>query len=248
MVTESAAVSTTTFEGRTALVTGASGGIGGAIASALAARGATVGLVSRRKGRLEQLARRLPGGPHPVFPADLTSDAAVRAITRGFLRRLCRIDFLVHSNGFYATGPLETAPLREFDRLWRANVRSPLLLTQLLTPALRESQGQIVFVCSSVTHYARPGVGQFAATQHALHALAETLRSELNDDGVRVLSVYPGRTATDRTRRIFAGEGRPYEPERLLQPEDLANVIAESLALPATAEVTDIKIRPAIKH
>ena len=238
----------TTFEGRTALVTGASGGIGGAIASALATRGATVGLVSRRKGKLEQLARSLPAGRHPVFPIDLTSDIAVRTLVRAFLRDLGRIDFLVHSNGYYTTGLLEEASLRDFDRLWAANVRSPFLLTQLLTPALREVQGQIVFVCSSVARYTRPGVGQFAATQHALHALAETVRSELNDDGVRVLSIYPGRTATDRMRRIFAREGRTYEPERLLQPEDVAHVVSESLALPRTAEVTDIMIRPAIKH
>lgn len=236
------------FKGRTALVTGASGEIGWAIAAELAERGAAVGVVGRRRARLERLVRRLPEGEHCILDVDLTSDTEVRALARLFLRRFGRIDTLVHSNGFYASGPLDRARLADFDRLWSANVRSPFLLTQLLTPALKASRGQIVFVCSSVSLYTRPGLGQYAATQHALRALAETTRSELNGDGVRVLTVYPGRTATERMRRIFRAEGRPYAPERLLQPADLATVVAESLALPSTAEVTDLHIRPALKH
>ena len=239
---------TPTFEGRTALVTGAGGGIGGAIVTALAQRGASVGLVGRRRHRLERLARRLPEGSHSVFEVDLVSDTEVRSLVRSFLRRLGQIDVLVHSNGVYASGPLERARVSDFDRLWAANVRSPFLLTQLLIPALRASGGQIVFVNSSVGLTTKPGVGQYAATKHALHALAETLRSELNDDGIRVLTVYPGRTATELQRKIFTQENRPYERERLLQPEDIATIVAESIALPRTAEVTDIKVRPAIKH
>jgi NADP-dependent 3-hydroxy acid dehydrogenase YdfG len=80
-----------------------------------------------------------------------------------------------------------------------------------------------------------------------LRSLAETFRAELNSDGVRVLNVYPGRTATERQRRIYAEEGRPYRPERLLQPRDIAEIVVEALALPRTAEVTDIQIRSAKK-
>jgi NAD(P)-dependent dehydrogenase (short-subunit alcohol dehydrogenase family) len=236
------------LDGRTALVTGASGEIGWAIAAALAERGATIGVVGRRRARLERLVRRLPKGEHCVLEVDLTSDTEVRALARSVTRRFGHLDILVHSNGVYASAPLDRARLADFDRLWSANVRSPFLLTQLLIPTLKASRGQIVFVCSSVSLYTRPGVGQYAATQHALHALAETARAELNDDGVRVLAVYPGRTATERMRRIFKGEGRPYAPERLLQPADLATVVAESLVLPSTAEVTVIHVRSATKQ
>jgi NADP-dependent 3-hydroxy acid dehydrogenase YdfG len=236
------------FAGRTALVTGAGGGIGGAIASALAGRGATVGLVGRRSAGLKRVAATLAGGDHAAFVVDLTDDAEVRALARTSLRALGRLDMLVHSNGIHLSGPLDEARLGDFDKLWAANVRSPLLLTQRLVPALRESKGQLVFVNSSVGLGARAGVGQFSATQHALVALADTFRIELNDDGVRVLSVYPGRTATARAQRIFASEGRPYMPEDLLQPEDVAAMVAEALALPRTAEVTDLRVRPARKH
>jgi NADP-dependent 3-hydroxy acid dehydrogenase YdfG len=240
-------VAGTSLEGGTALVTGAGGGIGGAIAAALADRGVGVGLVGRRRASLERIANSFGERPHLVCEADLASDADVDATARSFLDRFGRLDVLVHSNGTHASGSLEHAPVGDFDRLWSTNVRSPFLLTQLLLPELRASSGQIVFVNSSVGLQTRAGVGQFSATQHALRALAETLRAELNAEGIRVLNVFPGRTATDRQRRIFRDEGRAYEPERLLQPEDIARLIVDTLALPRTAEVTDIQIRPMLK-
>jgi NADP-dependent 3-hydroxy acid dehydrogenase YdfG len=235
------------FAGRTALVTGAGGAIGAAIAEALAAEGATVGLVGRRRTALDRLARKIGADRALVLVADLTSDREVRAIAKEHLRRLERLDVLVHSNGIHLTGALDRAPVADFDRLWAANVRSPYLLTQTLLPALRASSGQIVFVNSSVGLVPRPGVGQFSATQFALRALADTLRAEVNDDGVRVIATYPGRTATERQQRIFEAEGRPYEPERLLQPADIAATLIAALALPRTAEVTDVQIRSMLR-
>jgi NADP-dependent 3-hydroxy acid dehydrogenase YdfG len=235
------------LEARTALVTGAGGGIGGAIAVALAREGASVGLVGRRRTRLVETAEQLAGAPHAVYEADLASDPAVRATADVFLDRFRHIDILVHSNGTYSSGRLESADVRDFDNLWATNVRSPFLLTQALLPALRSSLGQIVFVNSSVVLEPRAGVGQFSATQHALRALADTLRAELNTEGIRVLSVFPGRTATERQRRIFESEGRAYDPDRLLQPKEIASVIVDAVALPRTAEVTEIIIRQMIK-
>ena len=228
-------------------MTGAGGDIGRALSSALAERGVSVALVGRRRAKLERSVRELGGTDHHAFVADLTVDSEVRGVVRTFLRRYRRLDILVHSNGSHASGSLEDAHVRDFDRMWAANVRGPFLLTQLLVPALRESSGQLVFVNSSAGLGGRPGVGQFTATQHALRSLAETFRAELNSDGVRVLNVYPGRTATERQRRIYAEEGRPYRPERLLQPRDIAEIVVEALALPRTAEVTDIQIRSAKK-
>jgi NAD(P)-dependent dehydrogenase (short-subunit alcohol dehydrogenase family) len=191
-------VASTSLEGGAALVTGAGGGIGGAIATALACRGVAVGLVGRRRARLLRVASGLGQRPHLVCEADLASDAAVRTTVGSFLDHFGRLDVLVHSDGTHASGPLEHAGVRDFERLWSTNVRSPFLLTQLFMPALRASLGQIVFVNSSVGLQARAGVGQFSATQHALRALADTLRAELNSEGIRVLSVFPGRTATER--------------------------------------------------
>jgi NADP-dependent 3-hydroxy acid dehydrogenase YdfG len=236
------------FAGKVALVTGAGGDIGRAISDALATSGASVGLVGRRRSTLIRALRGLGEGGHQIFVTDLAADSALRQTVRGFLRQFGRLDVLVHSNGTHSSDLLESARVRDFDRLWTSNVRSPFLLTQLLLPALRASAGQIVFVNSSAVLGTRAGVGHFAATQHALRSIADTFRAELNPDGIRVLSVYPGRTATHRQRRIFERERRRYVPERLLQPSDLARVIVESLSLPRTAEVTDIQIRPLLKH
>jgi NADP-dependent 3-hydroxy acid dehydrogenase YdfG len=228
-------------------VTGAGGDIGRALCAALAEREVSVALVGRRRAKLERAARELSGAGHHALVANLAVDSEVRSVVGTFFRRYARLDILIHSNGSHVSGPLEGAHIRDFDRMWAANVRSPFLLTQLLVPALRESSGQIVFVNSSVGLGGRPGVGQFTATQHALRSLAETFRAELNSDGVRVLNVFPGRTATERQRRIFVDEGRRYRPERLLQPRDIADIVAQALALPRTAEVTDIQIRSARK-
>ena len=235
------------FEGLTALVTGAGGDIGAAIAEALHRQGAVVGLVGRRVRTLRGVASRIGVPAGQLFTTDLTSDGDVRATARTFLSRFGRLDILVHSNGIHLTAPLAEAKIADFDRLWAANVRSPFLLTQTFLDALRESAGQIVFVNSSIVNAARPGVGLFASTQHALRGLADALRTELNPAGIRVLTVYPGRTATTRQERIFKAEQRPYEPDRLLQPREIASVVTQALALPRTAEVTEVHIRPLLK-
>ena len=116
--------------------------------------------------------------------------------------------------------------------------------TQRLLPLLKKPRGQVVFINSSAGLTARANTGQFSATQHAFKALADALRDEVNADGVRVLSVFPGRTATPRIESLHDKEGRPYQPGLLLQPEDVASVVTNALALPWTAEVTNISIRP----
>lgn len=233
--------------GRSAFVTGSSGGIGAAIAGALAREGARVGLSGRDEATLQAAADRL-GGDVTAFAGDLTDDETLVRIAQEVTERFAGLDILVHSNGIHGSGGLAEAAIEDFDRMWRANVRAPLLLTQQLLAALREAEGQIVFVNSSVGVGTRPGVGHFAATQHALRALAETLRGELNPSGIRVLNAYPGRTATPRQEQIYRNEGRAYDPATLMQPEDVASVVVNALTLPRTAEVTDVHVRPLRPH
>ncbi|OLE73771.1 MAG: hypothetical protein AUI36_00155 [Cyanobacteria bacterium 13_1_40CM_2_61_4] len=153
----------------------------------------------------------------------------------------------MHSAAVVRPGTVAEASGEDFDRHYRTNLLGPYLLTQALLATLRERQGQIVFINSSVGLTARGPVSQYAATKHGLKAIADSLREEVNRDGVRVLSVYPGRTASPTQEALHELEGRAYRPELLLQPEDVAFMILSALCLPRTAEVTDIQIRPMAK-
>jgi NADP-dependent 3-hydroxy acid dehydrogenase YdfG len=233
------------FQKQIAVVTGSSGGIGGAIAAALVAGGAHVNAVGRDSAKLESLVARLRGpvGEVEAVLADLTKDEDVALLHDRVTRRFGRLDILVHSAGAIAHGKLEESPIETMDALYAANVRGPCLLTKGLLPLLKSPRGQIVFINSSAGLSSRPNAGIYSATQHAVKALADGLRNEVNADNVRVLSIYPGRTATPLIAALTATEGSTYRPEMLLQPSDIASVVSNALALPWTAEVTDINIR-----
>lgn len=226
------------LRGQTALITGATGGIGAAVALALAEEGVRLVLVGRDEERLNDLATRTGA---EIIQADLTDDAQLL----GVASRVGEIDLLVHSIGLFRGGPIETAPVQDLDDQYRVNVRVPYLLTQALLPSLIRRQGQVVFVNSGAgAAPARGSWGAYAATKHALRALADALRAEVNPKGVRVLTVFPGRTATAMQEEVHRFEGRPYDPDRFLQPEDVAAPLVQALHLPRTAELTDLHIRP----
>jgi NADP-dependent 3-hydroxy acid dehydrogenase YdfG len=235
--------------GRVAVVSGATSDVGRAVCRRLAAAGTQLCLLGRELNGLEALAASLRGvgGSAFPYPVDLASDAAIEAAASRLTRERGRVHVLLHSAGIFEMGRHEAAALCDLDRQYAANVRGPYLLTQKLLPHLRAGHGQVVFLNSTVGLEARAEVGQYAATQHALRAIADALRAEVNPDGVRVLSVYLGRTATARQARIFEREGRPYAPELLIQPDDVAEIVLATLQLPPTAEVTEIRMRPLVK-
>jgi NADP-dependent 3-hydroxy acid dehydrogenase YdfG len=235
------------FTNQIAVVTGASSGVGKAIALALAAQGATVCLVGRKLEALQSVSGSPGSSRFFTYQADLTNDKEIHELAARLQQDVGFIDLLVHSAGVISLGTVEKAPVEDFDRQYRINVRGPYVLTQALLPIFRGSRGEVVFVNSSIGLNARAGTGQYAATKLALKAIADSLRAEVNADGRRVLSVFLGRTATPMQQTIHDREGRDYHPERLLQPEDVAAVVLSAVSLPRTAEVTDINIRPMIK-
>lgn len=237
------------FKDQVALVTGASSGIGKAIALALAAEHATVCLAGRNRDALDAVAGRARdlGCEAFVVPMDLERDEDVRDAATCLEREVGRLHLLVHAAGLITPAPVRHGRLDAFDAQYRVNVRGPFALTQAVLPMLRVERGQIVFLNSTVGIQARAGVSQYAATKHGLRALADALRDEVNADGVRVLSVYVGRTATPMQASLHALEGKPFHPERLIQPEDVAAVVLQALALPPTVEMTDVTLRPLMK-
>lgn len=234
------------FTEQIAVITGASSGIGRALALELGAQGATLCLVGRKQETLKLVAESVQGqGPRArLYSADLARDKDIQALVGGLQQDFGRVDILIHSAGVIALGPIECTSVEDLDWQYKVNVRAPYALTQAVLPMLRPHQGEIVFMNSSVGLTARAGIGQYAATKHALKAITDSLRDEVNPDGVRVLNVFLGRTATPMQVAVHESEGKTYKGEYLIQPEDVAMMVINALRLPRTAEVTDIRIRP----
>jgi len=235
--------------GHVAVVTGASRGIGRAIALALSRRGARLFLVGRDTGSLaDAVASMSRFSQVTSFQINLTVEEELQPLLRYLETQVGKVDILIHSAGAIHQEPMERARIEDFDLQYATNVRAPYLLTQCLLPLLTTARGQVVFINSSVGLAAkRPEIGQYAATKHALKAVADSMREEVNSKGIRVLTVYLGRTATAMQEALHIQEGKVYQPEMLMQPEDVASVVVHSLTLPRTAEVTDIAIRPMMK-
>jgi NAD(P)-dependent dehydrogenase (short-subunit alcohol dehydrogenase family) len=238
------------LKGKVALVTGSGSGIGRAISAKLADNGANLCLVDKISEKLEDVSRsaKAAGIKVAAVQTDLACMDQINAVKDQVMRAFGSLDILVHAAGIICQATIDKANLDDFSRQIAVNVIAPYALTKDLLPMLRSSRGHIIFINSSIL--SNPGVGtiQYAAAKHALKGIADGLRSELNQDGIRVLSLFPGRTATPMQQKIFAYEGREYIPENLLQPEDIAEILVNVLTLPPTAEVTDIHLRPAIKH
>jgi NADP-dependent 3-hydroxy acid dehydrogenase YdfG len=227
------------MSGKTVVIAGASGGIGSAIASALYYRtDANLILIGRNRDRMAAL----PDAPLK-FIGDLNNEALLGSLSTTINQSNVTLHGLILSVGIYEQSDSPEI-LRE---QLTANVIGPYALLRAITPALIAGEGTVIFINSSQAIRASAAVGQYAATMHAMKAIADSFRDEINDRNVRVTTLYLGRTAGERQRKLFAFEGRDYSPERLIQPADVASIVLNILNLPKTAEITDLHIRPALK-
>ena len=229
-----------------AIVTGATSGIGKAIALSLIREGAVTCPVGRNADSLQDVLTHAQKSNQCAksYQIDLTIDEDVERLSRNLEKDFGNIDILIHSAGVISMDTLECASIEDLDQQYRINVRAPYMLTKLLLPMIKSRQGQIVFINSNVGLKARANIGQYAATKHALRAIADSLREEVYFEGIRVLSIYPGRTATPMQALVHKMEEKIYDPSKFIQPEDVAAVVTNTLALPQTVEVTDINMSP----
>jgi NAD(P)-dependent dehydrogenase (short-subunit alcohol dehydrogenase family) len=224
------------FQNKRALVTGASSGIGQAIAMALAAEGA----------HIHAVARNWPNPPEAwqLHNADFTVEADVRRLAAEMVTAESAVDLLIHCAGALESGTVADFPIAQLDVMYQVNVRAPFLLTQLLLSLLTQSQGQIVFINSSSAAAPNTALAGYSSAKAAIKLIADCLRMEVNPSGVRVMSVYPGKTASAMQKRAHELAGKPYIAASLMQPEDVAQMVLSALALPITAEMTDLHTRP----
>jgi NADP-dependent 3-hydroxy acid dehydrogenase YdfG len=245
------------LEGTVALITGASSGIGEATARALADQGSAVALVARRKERLEHLAQELQSrkGQALVIETDVSDKDQARSAVEHTVAQWGRLDILVNNAGVMLLGPVEQAPLEEWDQMVRVNVLGVLYTTHAALPYLLEAAGEgprqvadLVNVSSTAGRVARAGVGVYDVTKFGVVAFSEALRQEVTKRHVRVAVVEPGRVATElvshvredvreQTMRAFEG----FEP---LAAEDIADAIVYLVTRPRRMAVNELLIRP----
>jgi NADP-dependent 3-hydroxy acid dehydrogenase YdfG len=223
--------------GATAVVTGATGGIGSAIVRALADRDHRVLAIGRSAERLEALA----GIASSVTPVvmDLSQPVELPAV----LRDLARVDVLIHCAGVADVASVADGAPDLWRRTFAVNVLSAAELTQGLLPALRAAAGHVVFVNMAPGMTGVPRWSAYVGSKAAQRELADSLRAEEAGNGIRVTTVYPGGTATDLLRQVREQFGRPYEPETCIRPESLAQMVVAALDSPVDAQVTDLTVQ-----
>lgn len=245
------------LDGTVALVTGASSGIGEAAALQLAAEGASVAVVARRRDRLDDLVGRIgdAGGSAHAFDADITEADQAAATVARVVELLGRLDTLVNNAGVMLLGPALDAPVQEWQRMVDINVTGLLHVTHAALPhlvaaAAGDPRGvaDLVNISSVAGRRANAGSAVYNLTKFGVAALSEALRQELAAQHVRVSSVEPGAVATELTHHIREeireSTARRFADIEILHSEDIADAITWIVTRPRRVAVNEVLIRP----
>ena len=219
------------------LLTGAGSGIGAVLAQRLLDRGDEVVVLARSAERADEMAADLPGAE--VLVADLAWPESVESLTLPDA-----LDSLVHVAGIVELGPVAELSIDDWASQLRVNLVAPATLTRVALPALRAARGTVVFVNSTAGLSASPQWSAYAASKHGLRALADSLRGEEAEHGVRVTTIYPSRTATAMQEKVHQQEGKAYDADAWIRPETVADAILHVLDLPRDATIPDLTVRP----
>jgi NADP-dependent 3-hydroxy acid dehydrogenase YdfG len=249
---------TSNLNGTTALITGASSGIGAATARQLAALGASVALVARRRDRLEALAAEIgkAGGTAIVIEADITDRAQAQAAVEQTVERFGQLDILVNNAGLMLLGPVVGVDPEEWDRMIAINVQGLLNTTHAALPHLLKAAedsprrvADIVNISSIAGRVAWNGYGVYNLTKFGVNGFTESLRQEVTQRHVRVGVLEPGGVDTElgsHNNPEVRGEMIDpfYEQTEVLAPEDIADGVAYMVTRPRHASVAELWIMP----
>jgi NADP-dependent 3-hydroxy acid dehydrogenase YdfG len=218
----------------TALITGASRGIGAAIANALAPTH-TLLLAGRPSPALQATAERLGA---TTLPLDVTDTGAIPAATGA----IGELDVLVHNAGIFFPGSVADSTVEDWRATFDVNVVGAVAVTLALLPALRRAGGQVVFINSGTGRKASATMASYSASKFALRAFADSLRE--GEPTLQVTTVYLGRVDTDMQRVLVSFEGGDYEAGRFLRPETVGEAVAGVVATPSDGHVHEVVLRP----
>lgn len=226
------------------VVTGASQGIGAAIARVFATKlpGCRLALVARSEKNLTGIAaacRKLGAGAAEVFPCDVTDVPSVSKMAEAVLRRFQRVDVLINNAGVFRAAPFLETSVEEFDAMVAANLRSVFLVTRQFLPSMVERGRGDIFNMSSIAGLgAYPNSAAYCAAKFAVTGLTKVLREELKITGIRVTAVHPGATFSPSWKASGVKE------ERIMPAEDVARVFFDIYSLGRGTVVEEIVLRP----
>ncbi|KRE27240.1 short-chain dehydrogenase [Mycobacterium sp. Soil538] len=218
----------------TAMITGASGGLGAALADALAPTH-TLFLAGRPSERLDAVAERLGA---TTWPLDLADPDAIPAV----VEPIVELDVLIHNAGVAYPGRVAETTVDQWRSTMAVNVIGAVALTLELLPALRAAGGHVVFINSGAGINASPGLASYSASKFALRGFADSLRAD--EPSLRVTSVHPGRIATAMQEDLVAYEGREYDPGKYLSVQTVARITTDAINAPRDAHVHEVIVRP----
>ena len=228
------------LEGRRALVTGASSGIGRATARALAEAGACVALAARDPNALEQVARELDGKAK-TFVCDVRDAEAVARVVREAAAGFGGLDIVVPAAGLGRFGPTERLPVAEWDEVIETNLRGTFLVFREALPHVRRAHGHLFAIASVAAMRPFAESGAYCASKAGVRALAQVVAEEVRREGVRVTTIVPGSVDSEFWDR--AG-GTDLDRRRMLRPEDVARAIVHAASVPAHASMDEIVLMP----
>jgi NADP-dependent 3-hydroxy acid dehydrogenase YdfG len=240
------------LDGKVAVITGASSGIGEATAEALAAEGATVVVAARREDRLEDLVERIEGNGSRALAVsgDVTDENQAHDLIRKAKEEFGRVDIVVNNAGVMLLSRVERSLSDEWRQMFNINVLGLLYVTDAAVQVMKEQgSGHLVNISSLASRGTRPGLGVYSGTKTAVNAISESLRQELQEDNIRVTMVEPGAVKTELPDHITDEEAQEglqglLQSIEVLQPEDIANAIAYCVSQPERVSVNEILIRP----
>ncbi|UYY81400.1 MULTISPECIES: SDR family oxidoreductase [unclassified Arthrobacter] len=236
-----------TGQGRVAVITGASSGIGAATARALAADGYRVALLARRADRIRALAEELGDGAIAI-EADVTDRGSLVAAAERVKAEFGGTDVLVNNAGIMLLGPFSSDQQEDYRQMIEVNLIGAITATEVFLDQLRDGGGDLVNISSVAGRTARPGNGVYAATKWGINGWSESLRQELQP-GIRVTVIEPGAVATELPSHITheqtrAGAEAMYS-QVTVTAEDIAEVIAFAVSRPSRLTINEILLRPA---
>ena len=227
--------------GKTAVVTGASSGIGRAVAQRLVDAGARVALVGRSEERLREAASDWPSDAWLTLPCNVRDSTAVQAMAARAEQELGRVDILVNSAGIFKAIPLMELDDETWRELWETNVNGTLFPTRALLPGMVErGLGYIVIVSSVAAHRGYAGMTGYGATKHAVTGFARALSTEVRRQGVRVVNAFVGPVDTP----IWEGMTTPLPQEEMLTADEVADAIVSAMTVSDKQVIEDLLLLP----